>query len=228
MINISRLDRRRLTSGVVQAKFGVGYNLSMTRSSAACSDTAVSELVRKYVPQAILLSSAGGEMAFQLPLTNKGAFAQLFQELEQEKEQLYIGGYGVSMTTLEEVFLSLAGDGAASDDLILTTNGSDKTTTPGQNEDAAEQIGTAHQNGVQNKRSPNSIANGSQNAHDVVIPVSGRRFTSKVRPARFGRAFGQMLKKRLLIARRDVKVLLLPPPCNNFRGALTLESVFVL
>lgn len=196
-----------LTSWVVQAKFGVGYNLSMTRTSAACSDTAVAELVRKYVPQAILLSSAGGEMAFQLPLTNKGAFAQLFQELEQEKEQLYIGGYGVSMTTLEEVFLRLAGDGTASDDLILSTNGSDRTSTLDQSEDAPEQMGTAHQNGVQNKQSPNSIANNSQNGHDVVIPVSGRRFRSKVRRARFGREFGQMLKKRVLIARRDVKVL---------------------
>jgi hypothetical protein len=93
-----------------QAKFGVGYNLSMTRSSIACNDSVVSDLVQRHVPEAVLLSSAGGEMTFQLPFTNKAAFAQLFQELEQQKEALHISGYGVSMTTLEEVFLSLAVD----------------------------------------------------------------------------------------------------------------------
>jgi ATP-binding cassette subfamily A (ABC1) protein 3 len=91
----------------------------MTRSSAECNDTTVTALVHKYIPQAILLSSAGGELAFQLPLSNKGAFAQLFQELEQKKQELHIGGYGVSMTTLEEVFLRLASDSVTPDVSVL-------------------------------------------------------------------------------------------------------------
>jgi hypothetical protein len=88
----------------------VGYNLTMTKLSAACSETAVQELIYKRLPEAVPLSCAGGEMAFQLPVANKAAFPELFQDLEEQKDALKIGGYGISMTTLEEVFIRLANE----------------------------------------------------------------------------------------------------------------------
>eukprot|EP00897_Mesotaenium_endlicherianum_P001455 jgi/Mesen1/1337/ME000013S00828 len=92
----------------LKARYGVGYNLTMTKASAACHEPAVRALVERHVADARPLSSAGGEMAFQLPLAAKGSFADLFQELEERRGDLGVGGYGVSMTTLEEVFLRLA------------------------------------------------------------------------------------------------------------------------
>ncbi|CAK9279363.1 unnamed protein product [Sphagnum jensenii] len=50
----------------------------------------------------------GGGLTFQLPLSNKGEFAQLFHELETRLEELHIGNYGISMTTMEDVFLRLS------------------------------------------------------------------------------------------------------------------------
>ena len=77
----------------LKSKFGVGYNLSMTRTSPFCSESAVSDLVKRHVPEAIPLSSAGGEISFQLPSSNKAAFAQLFQELEGNLNTLHIGSF---------------------------------------------------------------------------------------------------------------------------------------
>lgn len=92
----------------LKSRFGVGYNLSMTRSSPSCCHSALTQLVKRHVPQAIPLSSAGGEMSFQLQSANKASFAQLFHELEENLDTLHVGSYGISMTTLEEVFLRLA------------------------------------------------------------------------------------------------------------------------
>lgn len=85
----------------LKARYGVGYNLTMTKAGPDCDESAVTRLVNRHVPQAVPLSSAGGEMAFQLPLAFKGDFAALFKELEEKREGLFVGGYGVSMTTLE-------------------------------------------------------------------------------------------------------------------------------
>lgn len=192
-----------------QAKFGVGYNLVMTRSSTECNDATVSSLVAKHVPQAVLLSSAGGEIAFQLPLSNKGAFTHLFQELEDKKNELHIGGYGVSMTTLEEVFLRLAGDGAVADDMVAPPQAATGATKNfGQIENGSPQGGT---NGLHEDGIINGSANGGHNsAHDVVIPISYKR-TRRTSQSSFARAFGQIFKKRFVIAKRDLKVTLFSP-----------------
>lgn len=204
----------------MQAKFGVGYNLSMTRSSASCNDTAVTAFVHKHIPQAILLSSAGGELAFQLPLSNKGAFAQFFEELEQRQEELYIGGYGISMTTLEEVFLRLANDSVTADVSKPLENRIDR---PAQivNEPMATTYQSHNGNAIE-------ISNyGEHNKHHVMIPVSSQRVINRNSQSNsFRRAYSQMVLKRVLIARRDWKVTFLIP-CHISRSDVS-EASFVL
>ncbi|KAG0616755.1 hypothetical protein M758_5G140000 [Ceratodon purpureus] len=161
----------------LKSRYGVGYNLSMTRSNPSCNDSAVTELVKRHVPQAIPLSSAGGEMSFQLQSTNKAAFAQLFQELEKNLDVLHIGSYGVSMTTLEEVFLRLADK--------------DQTTLEDQ----------------LSKENPSDILKSDKykNSHTVKMPFRKPTYLSEKRDRSFGRAFKQMFLKRAIIARRDLK-----------------------
>ena len=158
----------------LKSKFGVGYNLTLTRSNPSCNDSAVTELVKRHVPQAIPLSSAGGEMSFQLQSGNKAAFAQLFQELEENLDVLQIGSYGVSMTTLEDVFLRLA----------------DKDQSPLEHRLA--------------KDCPKN--NENRDAHIVKMPLRRSTYLSEKRDRSFARAFKQMFLKRVIIARRDVKV----------------------
>ncbi|XP_036439062.1 phospholipid-transporting ATPase ABCA1-like isoform X2 [Colossoma macropomum] len=84
-------------------------------SASVCSveptDVAdVSGLVRRHVPEAEFLEIIGQELVYILPYTGSkdGTFASLFKELDLERERLGISSYGISDTTLEEIFLKVA------------------------------------------------------------------------------------------------------------------------
>lgn len=72
-------------------------------------------LVLSRVGDARALSSAGGEISFRLPREESQSFPALFRDLETGREALGVGGYGVSITSLEEVFLSLEKEGRLAD-----------------------------------------------------------------------------------------------------------------
>ncbi|KAH8952939.1 hypothetical protein BDL97_09G111100 [Sphagnum fallax] len=248
----------------LKAKFGVGYNLRMIRSSAACcSDSAIADLVLHHVPQAQVPLSfphagarGGGGLTFQLPLSNKGEFAQLFHELETRLEELHIGNYGISMTTMEDVFLRLSNKDHHD---LYRSVGSSSCMLPCNNQQQQEEmmpfslIETQAPPPSFDSESHASITSSSQNpsshatavhfkshqeqdhglsagrthratqktlAHDATVndddvhavemssyktqsPSKKQQHTS----SSFGRAFGQIFKKRMLIARRDIKGL---------------------
>ncbi|CAM6122589.1 unnamed protein product [Calypogeia fissa] len=191
----------------LKAKYGVGYNLTMTKSSSACSEAAVQEVIFNRLPQAVPLSSAGGEMAFQLPVANKAAFAELFEELEQQKDALKIGGYGVSMTTLEEVFIRLANE---------------DTTPVAQMKSSHPE---SHRHDELDLLPPTELESGAGDGEtdplfsiyekgsfvledeDVEAAFAARRMVT-VESCSFFTAWFEMLKKRAIIARRDLKGLI--------------------
>ncbi|XP_067379656.1 phospholipid-transporting ATPase ABCA1-like isoform X3 [Channa argus] len=89
---------------------GIG---SLTWSDADPSDlTAVGQLVRRHVPEAVFLESIGQEITYILPYggARDGTFALLFQKLDLAMADLSLTSYGISDTTLEEIFLKVADD----------------------------------------------------------------------------------------------------------------------
>lgn len=73
-------------------------------------------LVRQHVPASTLSSRGGTELAFKLPRDESSSFAPLLSELEGRKAELGVVSCGLSVTTLEEVFLKVsAGSEAALD-----------------------------------------------------------------------------------------------------------------
>jgi ABC-type multidrug transport system ATPase subunit len=84
--------------------FGVGYNLTIEKKPAAEAGR-IQQYVRNKVVEAKILSCVGAEVSFQLPRTATDSFKALFEGLDKHKEELGIENYGVSVTTLEEVFL---------------------------------------------------------------------------------------------------------------------------
>nr|XP_055026150.1 phospholipid-transporting ATPase ABCA1 isoform X1 [Misgurnus anguillicaudatus] len=72
----------------------------------------VSRLVRRHMPEVEFLEMIGQELVFLLPYTGAtdGSFASLFKELDLEKKALGITSYGISDTSLEEIFLKVAED----------------------------------------------------------------------------------------------------------------------
>ncbi|XP_008325095.1 ATP-binding cassette sub-family A member 1 isoform X1 [Cynoglossus semilaevis] len=72
--------------------------------------SALGQLVRRHVPAAVFLESIGQEITYVLPYSaaRDGTFALLFQELDESIADLGLTSYGISDTSLEEIFLKVA------------------------------------------------------------------------------------------------------------------------
>ncbi|KAJ3607863.1 hypothetical protein NHX12_024914 [Muraenolepis orangiensis] len=89
----------------LKTKCGVGYHLRMSVSEG-CRTEDVSQLVKQYVPKAKLSQQQDTELTFTLPFESMDTFPGLFSDLDSQSD-LGVANYGVSMTTLEDVFLRL-------------------------------------------------------------------------------------------------------------------------
>ncbi|NXM87107.1 ABCA1 protein, partial [Oenanthe oenanthe] len=84
-------------------------------------------LIQKLVPGSRLVEDIGHEVLFVLPYSGArdGAFGELFRELDAHLGELGVSSYGISDTTLEEIFLKVA------EDTALDTDTTGKTLSPG-------------------------------------------------------------------------------------------------
>ena len=106
-------------------KFGVGYTLTIVKtqlesapgqqhqgseseslaSSLVERSRLVEALVSSFIPEAETLCDIGAEQSFRLPFAASSSFVDLFSAFDQQKQTLGIAEYGISVTTLEEVFI---------------------------------------------------------------------------------------------------------------------------
>ncbi|KAM9426684.1 cholesterol transporter ABCA5 [Pholidichthys leucotaenia] len=89
----------------LKTKCGVGYHLRMSVSESCDAET-ITSLVKQHVPKAKLSRQHEAELTFTLPFESVDTFPGLFSEFDSQPK-LGITNYGVSMTTLEDVFLRL-------------------------------------------------------------------------------------------------------------------------
>ena len=77
-------------------------------SEVYCSEPMVTSFIKSFIPSAKLAENVGSELTYVLPaeMAREGRFQDLFEELDKSLDNLHIGSYGVSDTTLEEVPLS--------------------------------------------------------------------------------------------------------------------------
>ncbi|XP_065696922.1 glucosylceramide transporter ABCA12 [Patagioenas fasciata] len=93
--------------------FGDGYHLTLTKKKNTleeCDTTAVTSLIQSHLPEAYLKEDIGGELVYVLPpfkSTVSGAYQALLRALDTSLSDLHLGCYGISNTTVEEVFLNL-------------------------------------------------------------------------------------------------------------------------
>ncbi|XP_007498288.2 phospholipid-transporting ATPase ABCA3-like isoform X3 [Monodelphis domestica] len=83
---------------------GAGYHMIIVKDSN-CDVDKIFNIIQEYVPSATLESNTGAELSFILPKESTNRFEALFIRLENEQVDLGISSYGVSVTTMEEVFL---------------------------------------------------------------------------------------------------------------------------
>uniref|UniRef100_A0A8C7GQE7 P-type phospholipid transporter n=1 Tax=Oncorhynchus kisutch TaxID=8019 RepID=A0A8C7GQE7_ONCKI len=119
----------------LKTQLGTGYyltlvkrdfdlTLSSCRNSSSSSSVSYSKkvglpqpqpqalTVLKHVPAARLVEDLGHELTYVLPYkaAKGGAFVELFHEIDDRLSDLGISSYGISDTTLEEIFLKVAED----------------------------------------------------------------------------------------------------------------------
>ncbi|CAE7544491.1 ABCA3, partial [Symbiodinium microadriaticum] len=89
--------------------FGVGYNITIEKNAVANFDvTGTIGTISQFVADAKLLTNVGTELSVQLPFTGSAGFQPLFEYFDDNMESMGIKSYGMSVTTLEEVFLKVA------------------------------------------------------------------------------------------------------------------------
>ncbi|XP_067138203.1 LOW QUALITY PROTEIN: phospholipid-transporting ATPase ABCA3-like [Centruroides vittatus] len=89
----------------LKRKFGTGYHLHISKGSS-CNVEEVTNIIQSHIPEASVLSNLNQELIYSLSSQPK-LFVALFEKLENSFLQLGILSCGVSVTTMEDVFLKV-------------------------------------------------------------------------------------------------------------------------
>ena len=76
--------------------------------SSTCDTAGVTHLIESHVTGARLNSNVSAELSYVLPQESKAHFSRLLTVLDSQKEALGIVSCGVSVTTMDEVFIRYA------------------------------------------------------------------------------------------------------------------------
>ncbi|RVE62121.1 hypothetical protein OJAV_G00177550 [Oryzias javanicus] len=165
----------------------------------------ISSLIHHHVPEAKLIETIGQELTYLLP--NKGfkhrAYASLFRELEDTLADMGLSSFGVSDTSLEEIFLKVTAEG-----------------------EAANNATTAEQWMLQGRNAGGKVSAGADQDHDGVnggqpaSDSSAGKGSRQVKGASLVlKQFYALLVKRLHHATRSQK---------DFLAQIVLPATFVL
>ncbi|CAG9334828.1 unnamed protein product [Blepharisma stoltei] len=95
----------------LKKRYGVGYYLTIVKEVGVSSKShtrKVTEFINSCIPNAVLMSNVHAEITFQIPTSSSSKFTTFFSRLDSSLRRLKLRSYGVSVTTLEEVFLRVA------------------------------------------------------------------------------------------------------------------------
>jgi len=95
----------------LKKRFGVGYNLSIVKAIEGPKQpdfSKIEALVSRSIPESRVFNTASAEIIFEIPLECTHRFKYFFEELDSKMKALGIEAYGISVTTLEEVFIRVS------------------------------------------------------------------------------------------------------------------------
>uniref|UniRef100_A0A7N8WK55 ATP-binding cassette, sub-family A (ABC1), member 4b n=1 Tax=Mastacembelus armatus TaxID=205130 RepID=A0A7N8WK55_9TELE len=131
--------------------FGVGFYLTLVRQTESVSNTDtekaipaflklnITSLIHHHVPEAKLIEMIGQELTYLLP--SKGfkhrAYASLFRELEETLVDMGLSSFGISDTSLEEIFIKVTADGEAANNATTPEHNGMNGTTHGASDNSA-------------------------------------------------------------------------------------------
>lgn len=97
------------SSFFLKKRFGSGYKLICVKDEG-CNPNQILNILQKFVPDARLESNAKTESVFVLSEEHLSEFPNMFGKIEELSDSLRISSFGLSLTTLEEVFIKVGSD----------------------------------------------------------------------------------------------------------------------
>lgn len=101
----------------LKQRYGVGYNLTLVKNEKDENKQLEPYLKSHLGADVSMLSEVSSEMTFQIPTHLSVKFKEFFESFDSKLKDLKIESYGISVTTLEEVFLSVGDGGDGKKDL---------------------------------------------------------------------------------------------------------------
>ena len=102
----------------MKKQYGVGYTFTIVKDSKTLAllghkeqlevTKSIKEVVSSHIKHSELLADVGAELSFRLPFEASSHFVPLFREIDSKLSELFVNQYGISVTTLEEVFIKVA------------------------------------------------------------------------------------------------------------------------
>jgi ATP-binding cassette subfamily A (ABC1) protein 3 len=83
---------------------GAGYRLIIVKGPN-CDVDAVTGLLNEFIPKISVNQNIGSELSYLLSESQSSVFEAMLSKLEENKNSLGLLSYGVSLTTMEEVFM---------------------------------------------------------------------------------------------------------------------------
>ncbi|KAL1453664.1 hypothetical protein WDU94_009984 [Cyamophila willieti] len=183
-------------------KFGIGYHLTLVLDTVV-NEESITSLVKSHISNAEKTRRHGRELSYILPYNAVDKFADLFTAIEGEiknttEQVLGITSYGISMTSLEEVFLQLEKDEQENETKTEPLENTSKKLMKKKKRSPKRYVT------LENESQEDSWPPESQHSPDKVTaigldPVSIERSTLQV--------FGAIFKLRLIRVYRDVQKL---------------------
>ncbi|KMZ10903.1 phospholipid-transporting ATPase ABCA3 isoform X1 [Drosophila simulans] len=97
------------TSFFLKKQYGSGYRLICVKRDD-CETNEVTALLNKYIPGLKPECDIGAELSYQLPDSASTKFEEMFGQLEEQSDELHLNGYGVGITSMEEVFMKVGAE----------------------------------------------------------------------------------------------------------------------
>jgi ATP-binding cassette subfamily A (ABC1) protein 3 len=195
-------------------KFGVGYDLTIIKNEGETPYAPIFDCIQAVIPGAMIIGNSGMELKLRLPIDTLPLFETLFKSMETNMAGLGINNYGISLSSLEQVFINVTNSDGAPADLM-------KKMSVGQEIE------------MHNDNTLPPLINGEKKVRDEpneaaesIISQDFLRETSSW--AIFRMHFWALTKKKIQYFKRDKKAiaceLLVPMLCVFFGLILTLIS----
>lgn len=84
---------------------GAGYEVRIARAGDALDVPGIMSVVRETVPTAQVRRQVADELCVSLNVLNVEGFSAMFEALENEETDLGIGAIGVTVSTMEDVYI---------------------------------------------------------------------------------------------------------------------------